>query len=57
MSGKLTKKTGIELIKNILNVGLGVHQGLALRSYLLFVKMGEVTKEIQCKVLWCIILA
>jgi hypothetical protein len=37
------------------NVGVDVHQGLALNLYLFSVVMTKVTKEIQGEIPWCII--
>jgi len=38
------------------NVGVGVHQGLALSPYLFSVVMREVTKEIQGEIAWCLMI-
>jgi hypothetical protein len=39
------------------NVGVDVHQGLALRLYLFSVVIDEITKEIQGEIPWCMIFA
>ena len=39
------------------SINIGIHQGSALSPYLFALVMDEVTMDIQCEILWCMLFA